>query len=60
MAKLVPGPGDNTNDSVFQIRGTKRNRVFQGEVFDEEDAKLNFREGDFKKVLEHPRGSAQK
>lgn len=56
----MPGPGDNTNDSVFQIRGTKRNRVFQGEVFDEEDARLNFREGDFKKVLEHPRGSAQR
>ena len=56
----MPGLGENTNDSVFQIRGTKRNRVFRGEGFDEEDAKLNFREGDFKKVLEHPRESAQR
>lgn len=46
--------------TLFHVRWAKRNRGFHREGFDEEDAKLNFREGHFKKVLEYTRESAQR
>lgn len=47
LAGLVPELGEDPDGSIFQDRVTKRNGGVQGEGFDEEDAKLNFREGDF-------------
>ena len=60
MAILVPGLAGNPDDSTYEVRVTKRDGGVQEGFAEEDDAMLNFTEGDFKEVLEYPRNNAWK